>query len=313
MAQSRRYELGVGVLVLGAFALLAFLALQVGAIRGFRDAVRVSASLPDAAGLAVGGVVSIAGVQVGRVEALTVEFDHARVDLELDRSAQVRRDAVLHVRARSLLGEKYLELQPVSTTAPLLEDGDSLADARGQLEIDEMVGQIGPLLAAVDAEALRQAVTALTAAVNEDPARAGRMLADGERALHNLAVASEELPALIADGRETLAAVRQVADDARPLISELDGVTRRLDTLVASVPPEQVPALLAELELAVKDGRAVLVKLDRATGGLQTLVDKGNSFTRADWLRITQEDGVLVRLRPRDVDEILAAESDATE
>lgn len=311
MAATRRYEVGVGLLVLAAFALLAFMALQVGAIRGFRDRVRVSATLPDAAGLSVGGVVSIAGVQVGSVEGLVVEFDHARVDLALDTSAQVRRDVILHVRARSLLGEKYLELQPISTTAPLLEDGDTLVDTRGQLEIDEMVTQLGPLLGAVDAEALRRALTTLTDAVNEDPARAGRMLADAEHALHNLAVASDELPALVADGRETLAAVRQVADDARPVIAQLDATTQRLDTLVASVPPEQLPALLDELELAVKDGRAVLVKLDRASGGLQTLIDKGNSFTRADWLRITQEEGVLIRLKSRDVDDVLAAESSA--
>lgn len=309
MASSRRYEVGVGALVLVAVGLLVFMALQIGAIAGFTDVVHVTARLPDAAGLTEGGVVSIAGVQVGRVDHLAVAFDHAEVQLSVDTAAQVRQDVRVQIRARSVLGEKYLELVPVSTTAPLLADGDVLADTRGQTEIDEMVSRVGPLLEAVDPESLRAALSILTEAIRKDPARVERMLADAEATLHNLRVASEELPALAAEGRETLADVRALTDDARPILTDLDGTVQRLDTLVASVPPDQVPRLLDEVEQAVKDGRAVLVKLDTASGGLQTLIDKGNAFTRADWLRITQEEGVLIRLRPRDVEEMLAAEA----
>jgi phospholipid/cholesterol/gamma-HCH transport system substrate-binding protein len=308
MASSRRYEVGVGCLVVGAVGVLAYLALQVGAISGFQDVVHVSATLPDAAGLTEGGVVSIAGVQVGRVDSLGVEFDHAKVTLAIDRSAQVRSDVVLHVRARSVLGEKYVELQPVSTDAPLLEDGATLADTRGQLEIDEMVTRIGPLLDAVDPAALKEAVAILTGALKDDPERVKRMLADAEHTLHNVAVASDELPALVTDARTTLRTVRATADDARPILAHLDGTVERLDTLLAAVPPEQVPALLDEVQAAVVDGRAVLVKLDAATGGLQTLVDKANGITREDILRITQEEGVLIRLKSRSAEDVLEKE-----
>ena len=298
----------MGCLVVVAVGLLAFMALQIGAISGFASVVHVSVNLPDAAGLTTGGVVSIAGVQVGRVDALGVVFDHARVDLSVNADAQVREDVRVQIRARSVLGEKYIELVPVSTTARLLADGDVLADTRAQTEIDEMVNRVGPLLDAVDPEALREVIVVLTDTVRKDPARLERMLADAEVILHNTRLASEALPALVAEGREALLTVQAVADDARPVLATLDGTVQKLDTLVASVPAEQVPALLDELQSAVKDGRAVLVKLDKASGGLQTLIDKGNSFSREDWLRITQEDGVLIRLRSRDAADIIAAE-----
>lgn len=310
MLGNRRYEVGVGCLVVVAIGLLAFMALQVGAIGGLGEKVEVTAHVHDAAGLSQGGVVSVAGVQVGRVERIEVDFDHARATLSLDATAGIRRDARLHIRARSVLGEKYLELQPVSRDAPLLADGDELTGAGGQLEIDEMVSKVGPLLDAVDPKALSEALTILVDALRSDPEQVKRILADGERALHNVAVASDQLPALVTEARTTLATVQDTVEEARPILRTLEGTVERLDMLAASVPPEDLPKLVDEVTLAVKDGRAVLVKLDAVSGGLETLVEKANSVTREDILRITQEEGVLIRLKSRKVEDLLAKEAE---
>lgn len=294
-----RYEVGVGILVVAASAVLGFMALQVGAISGFRDTVRVTARLPDAAGLAEGAVVSVAGVQVGRVDRLGVDFDHAVAEVSIDAAAGIRKDVKVAIRARSMLGEKYLELTPVSRDAPLLADGDVLVEEHGQVEIDEMVTRVGPLLDAVDPADVRVLLRALVDAAKDDPERVKRMLADAEVAVHQVRVASEALPALVADTRGTLASVRRAADAARPALDRVDGAVARLDTLLAAVPPEQVPDLLDEVEAAVKDGRAVLTRLDGSSTDLAELLHKANSIDRMDMLRITQEEGVLIRLRPR--------------
>ena len=118
---SRRFEIGVGVLVLGAVGLLAYMALQIGAIRGLgEDPVEVVAVMDDVVGLSEGAVVAVAGVPVGKVTSLTVDFDRARVGLALDAAAGIRADARVVMRARSVLGEKYVELVPESRDAPLL-------------------------------------------------------------------------------------------------------------------------------------------------------------------------------------------------
>lgn len=299
-----RYEVGVGILVVAASAVLGFMALRVGAISGFRDTVQVTARLPDAAGLAEGAVVSVAGVPVGRVDRLAVDFDHAVAEVSIDAAAGIRKDVKLAVRARSVLGEKYLELTPVSRDAPLLADGDVLTEERGQVEIDEMVTRIGPLLEAVDPADIQVLLRALVDAARDDPERIKRMLVDAEAAIHQLRLASEELPGLVSDTRSTLASVRRAADTARPTLDRMDGAVARLDTLLAAVPPEQVPDLLAEVEAAVKDGRAVLSRLDGSSTDLAELLHKANSFDRMDLLRVTQEEGVLIRLRPRKREEV---------
>ena len=295
MASSRRYEIGVGCLVVVAIGLLAFMALQVGAIAGMGDRVVIDVRMPDAAGLSEGAVVSIAGVQVGRVESLAVDFDHARATVSLDEEAQVRKDARLAVRARSVLGEKYLEVTPVTHDAALLADGDVVDVTGGQLEIDEMVSRMGPLLEAVDPEAIRQIGLAITS----DPERLDRMLDDAELALHNAALASAELPTMVYEARETLASVKRTSEQARPLLTKLDGTAQRLDELVRSIPPDQVPALLTELSAAVKEGRAIVQNLDGTTSDLNELLAKANGITEEDVETFAREKGVLIRLWPR--------------
>lgn len=304
-----RYELGVGILVVAAGGLLAFLALQAGAIRRFGDdSIAVTAVLPDVAGLSEGAAVSIAGVPVGRVDHLVVDFDRAKLEISLDSDAGVRRDAKVALRARSVLGEKYIELIPQTRDAPLLVAGDELTADHGSLEIDQLVTRLGPVLDAVDPADLALVVQSLTAAVKDDPERPKRMLADAEIALHNVAVASAQLSALIGEAHATLATVRQTTADARPVLSRADGAIARLDALVASVPPAQVPALLDEVTDAVKDGRAILVKLDAATGEVTQLLDRVNGITRSDILQVTQEEGVYIRLFPRKKERVLDRE-----
>jgi phospholipid/cholesterol/gamma-HCH transport system substrate-binding protein len=306
MAFPGKHEVGVGCLVVVATGLLAFMALQVGAIRGMGDHVDADVLLPDAAGLSTGAMVSIAGVPVGRVTALTVEFDKARAHLSLDAAADVRNDVVVVMRARSVLGEKYLEIVPVSRDAPLLKDGDTLTATRGQVEIDQLVTRLAPLVDAVDPATLKRVGAALSDALAADPERPVRMLVDAERILHNAADASDQLTAAVGDARATLASVKHTSDDARPVLARVattaahaDDAVTRLDTLLASVPPDQVPALLADLRAAVKEGRAVITRLDGSAVDLETLLGKANAITSEDLAHFARDEGVLIRFAPR--------------
>lgn len=306
---SRRFEIGVGLLVVGAVGILAYMALQIGAIRSLGDdPVEVVAVMDDVAGLSQGAIVAIAGVPIGRVDAMAIDFDKAKVSISLDASAGVRNDVILAMRARSVLGEKYLEIVPQSHDAPLLKDGDVITRTESSLEIDQLVTRLGPMLDAVDPALVNQVLRSLSDALREDPERLSRMLGDADHALHNLALASDQLDPTIADARSTLTSVRRTSDAARPVIQRADATVARLDELIASVPPDEVPKLLEDVHAAVNEGRAVIVKLDRSTGTIEKLVTKADSFSKEDWLRITQEEGVLIRIRKRDADKIAAEE-----
>lgn len=301
MATSRRYELGVGVLLLVGIGLFGWMALQVGALQGPGRHLRVSAHLDSAAGLTTGAVVSIAGVQVGRVESLSVDFDRAKLVLSLEEEAQVRSDVSLALRARSVLGEKYIELVPHSPEAPLLKDGDVIQDTIGAWEIDQMVNRLEPMLAAMDPASLQQLGATLSAAIAEDPQRPNRMLQNADRSLQNLAIASEELPGLIREARASLASVRQVAADARPVIQRADQTLVAVQARVDAIPPEELPALLADTRAAVGQASEMVGQLSGHSEQIENILSNVEEIDKWELRRLLREEGIVVRIRPSEV------------
>jgi ABC-type transporter Mla subunit MlaD len=229
------------------------------------------------------------------VDALRVDFDVARATVSLDATAAVRADARFRVRARSVLGEKYLEIVPQTRDAAPLANGAVVTIDAPQTEIDELVSELGPLVRAVDPAVIR----AIADPIRADPDRPARMLADAEQTLLDLADASARLSSLLDEAEGALRAVRVAAETVPPLVARADTVVTRLDALIASVAPEEVDALLAEILAAVRDGRATIGRVDGISGGLQRLVDRAEAITEEDLLRYTRDEGVLIRFEPR--------------
>lgn len=303
MPRTRRHELGVGILVLVAAGLLAWMALEVGALRGLGRFVRVSASLDDAAGLATGAQVKVNGVDVGRVDRMAIEGDHAVIDMELRVDAGLRRDARVAVRARSVLGEKYVELLPGSPDAPLLVDGDRLDVLPPPVEIDQLVNQLGPLLSSVDPAAVERTVGALDQALTSDPQRIERMVTDLETILRNGAEASAALPGLVEDTRGTLATVRATAAEARPVIARADRVVAQLESATTDLDGTraEADALLAETRTLVQRGSALAGRLDDNGDRIEQILANIEEIDKWELRRLLREEGIVVRLRSREV------------
>lgn len=303
MAKIGRNELAVGFLVLGALALLAWMSLQVGALRRLNDEVRVSTLFQSAAGLTEGSYVQVAGVPVGRVAGLAVEDGRARVSLALREEAGIHKDAVARVRARSLLGEKYVELTQGTDAAPLVADGDQIAAGPELLEIDELVTRLGPLVSAIDPQAMSELVGALSQALREDPERLNRVLADVETLMHNAALASAEAPALASEARSTLTEVRQVAREARPMIKRADAALVDLELAVEDAPEtmDALNALLTDGRGMVSDGRALMSRMEGSMTDVEKILQNLSEIDRWELRRLLREEGIVVRLREKKV------------
>lgn len=290
----------MGVLIAGALVVLGWMALQVGAFAGMRDQVAVTVRFHDAAGVQVGAQVAVAGVPVGTVTGLVVDHDVALVSLGLDTDAHIRVDALAQVRSRSVLGEKYVALEPQARDTRLVADGDALQSGGEQTEIDEMVSTMGPLLEAVDPEAISRLVDALSQALADDPDRVTRMMANADAVLANSAAASQELPVLVSEGRATLSAVRRSLGGVDERVAQLGAVADRADGLLsdASGAVEGLPSLVSEVESTVIDAHALVVTLNGSTASLDEILENLSGFDEREIRRLLREEGILVRLRP---------------
>lgn len=304
-ARTRKHELAVGTLLLVALAILGYLAIQVGAFRMEAGTYRVQAVFDHAGGVVPGAVVSVAGVDVGSVDRIWVQDEKAWMELVIDEDLVLASDTAAAIRARSVLGEKYVQLLPGDHSGPPLSGGDTILETEGQLEIDEMVNSMGPLLNAVDADQLGGALAVLSDALAEDPERVERMLDDAEGLLHNLRIASEDAPAMVAEGRAAVADLRQLAQDARPMVEHGQRVLERLER--ASEPlaqaSEGAPELVDEARLAVEDARALVAKLEGSTDELEQVLNNLTEFDMLALRKLAREDGVLVRLKPTEIEE----------
>ena len=97
----------LGVFVFAVLAMFGYLSIRVGSMRT-SDGITVEAVFDDAQGVIENGSVRIAGIKVGSVGKLVVEGKRARAVLYIDKSVKIRRDVVATIKAKSLLGEKFI-------------------------------------------------------------------------------------------------------------------------------------------------------------------------------------------------------------
>jgi phospholipid/cholesterol/gamma-HCH transport system substrate-binding protein len=137
MAQERSIEVKVGILILIAFGILAALVLVMGGLN-FEKTYPIFVDFDNPGGLQSGAPVKIAGVKVGKVQAL--EFRGGQVDPKTGRRSLVRvrvaiearvrdsihDDADFYVTTQGVLGEQFLAIEPGSGQKPILAEGTVL-------------------------------------------------------------------------------------------------------------------------------------------------------------------------------------------
>ncbi|MDQ2651033.1 MAG: MCE family protein [Actinomycetota bacterium] len=113
----------------------------------------------DAAGqgLLAGSDVKINGVNVGEVRRIDLVDRKARITLTIDDGESVPADAVARIRAKTLFGEKFVDLdvsESDEADGPFLAAGDELAETEGGFELEALLTDLHPILSAIDPDEL---------------------------------------------------------------------------------------------------------------------------------------------------------------
>jgi phospholipid/cholesterol/gamma-HCH transport system substrate-binding protein len=109
----------IALVILGAF-IIKIQDIPIGE-RGERLLVNVR--LPSAVGIDKKAAVRIAGVRVGKVEAVHLAGAEAELVLSLEPDVTLHRGATARVASMGMLGEKYVELSPGPSSEPALASG----------------------------------------------------------------------------------------------------------------------------------------------------------------------------------------------
>ncbi|MGK0345833.1 MAG: ABC-type transporter Mla subunit MlaD, partial [Myxococcota bacterium] len=162
---------------------------------------------------------------------------------------------------------------------------------------------MGPLVEAIDPVVFQRVLGSLASALEDDPERLSRMLANADTLLANGAQASLELPALMSEGRATLGSLRGTLGRADRAVAKLDALLVDADAVLADVgaATDTLPALADEATMTLREARALVAGFETTKSAVDEVLAGFEGFDKWEIRRLLREEGILVRLRSREV------------
>lgn len=143
MKQQSKLELVVGVFVLVGLAAVAYLALRIGAgalVGG--DTYALEARFTNSGGLNPGSNVVVAGVPVGRIDAVRLnpaDFSSV-VRFSVRKDVKLPVDTIASIKTTGLIGDKFLALAP-GAESEYLAPGALITDTESTVDLESLISR----------------------------------------------------------------------------------------------------------------------------------------------------------------------------
>jgi phospholipid/cholesterol/gamma-HCH transport system substrate-binding protein len=263
----------------GAVALL--LIVLVTAVSYFSDqipllnsATTYEAYFAESAGLVPDNEVQVAGVKVGQVSSVTLAGRQVLVKFTVD-GVRVGAATTASIEIKTLLGEKYLALQPNGTGAQNPDDPIPLARTTTPFQVQDAFQQLSQTVGQIDTQQLAQSFNAVSDALQNTPqplrdtlnglSALSKTISSRDQELANLLGNTSQVSKILAD-RDTQ--LQQMIGDGNLLLDELQQRQDAVSTLL-----QGTRRLATQLTGLVADNRAqlrpTLDRLNDVTGILQ--------------------------------------------
>jgi phospholipid/cholesterol/gamma-HCH transport system substrate-binding protein len=286
-----------GLAVIAAVLVLAFNISDLPLIGG---GDHYSAAFTEAGGLRAGDDVRIAGVKVGKVTGVDLESGgrpdpatHVRVDFTVTEPVRFGPGTGASVRMKTLLGQKYLALEPAGSGQLKADSEIPLARTVSSYDIVDAFSDLATTTERIDTGQLAASLTTLATTFRDSPPEVKAALAGLTRLSRTVASRDAELQQLLASARsvtgtvaERNKAVQSIIDDADLLMTELDARREAIHTLFTntSAMAQQLTALVrenrADLKPALDQLTTVLAVLQKHERDLSSTIAAMAPFTR---------------------------------
>ena len=137
-----RLEAVVGLFVVVGLGCLAYLSIQLARVQFFGgNMYTLTAVFPTVSGLRNGASVEIAGVNVGHVQSVDLNGFDAVVTMRVHKGVELSKDAIVSIRTRGLIGEKYLRVSQGADDRSI-QAGGRIREVEPPLDFEEMISQL---------------------------------------------------------------------------------------------------------------------------------------------------------------------------
>ena len=137
-------ETKVGIFVVLGILVLTYFTVRVGQITVREVGYRIYTHVESAAGLDKNSPVRIAGVEVGKVEQVSLDGLKAKVTIHLPFKVKLPEGSKVFVKSAGLLGEKYIEIVPGSGPQ-VIPAGGSIEEGGPSTDVDRVLAQLSSI------------------------------------------------------------------------------------------------------------------------------------------------------------------------
>lgn len=252
-------EFKVGLFVLVAMVLVVLgWAWSVDGVRPDEQSYRLYMNVGTSDGLWEGSQVRLAGVEIGSVDAISIEGGHAELTLKIRSAYQLATDSDAELKASGLLGDLFVRVYP-GTADAMLADGDRIRTRSEPADIDKITKNLERISDDI------AAVTKVLRQVAENDANRQHV----ESTLANADQLTELLREIAAGNKQDIAAIVQ---SVRRLSEALEGHVDDIGTNV-NEEVDKLQELTDQLNVAASDMTSITGKIDRGEGTIGALVN----------------------------------------
>lgn len=259
----------VGLTILALAAIVLFVTSRALTGLPWQSTYEVTVKVPDAAKLVKHADVRVGGARVGQVlkiEAVGRRGDappHANLRLQLrDQAWPLPTDTTAEVRLSSVLGGKYLSLVPGTSTRDVADGGTlPLRNAIASVDVDDafkVFDERGREGFRTVIRELGDAVAGRGGDFNQTLANTVELLPPVQRVLRTLDAAETDLPGFLRGGAAATSALRPVAGELTPFISDAAITLDALDADGLEATVEELPDTARDTTAALRTLRPVL-------------------------------------------------------
>jgi phospholipid/cholesterol/gamma-HCH transport system substrate-binding protein len=259
-----RNPVTVGAISIVVMLLLLLAAFKASSLPVIGGGDTYSAAFTEAGGLKVNDEVRIAGVRVGKVEGVSLEGDHVRVDFRVDSGAGFGADTRADIKVKTILGSMYLALQPAGpgqlpegteipvsrTSSPfdVVDAFSGLAQRSEEIDTDQLAKAFTTMADLTrntpeEFQSALKGVSALSANVAAKNEQIGSLLQNLKRVSDTLDARDQDIVGLMKDSDVLFRALVKRREAVHNLLTSTAQLSKELTALVKQSRADLKPAL----------------------------------------------------------------------
>ncbi len=139
--ERRWLELSVGLFLLLGLVCMGYLSLKLGEVQflGGSD-YQVHAEFSNVGGLKEKASISMAGVDIGRVESIRLKEGKAVVTFSIHNDVKLEDDVIASIKTMGIIGDKYISISPGGSD-DFIKPGGIIRDTQPPLDIEHLLGK----------------------------------------------------------------------------------------------------------------------------------------------------------------------------